>query len=73
MIGELTKGIFDKYISFFNKKTHSKGSCSMFGAWGNATKDSKTIQLRALDWDIDGPFRKYPAILVYHPSNDKIG
>ena len=22
----------------------------------------------ALDWDTDGPFKDYPAILVYHPS-----
>jgi isopenicillin-N N-acyltransferase-like protein len=29
--------------------------------------------LRALDWDIDGPFRYFPAILVYHPANEKIG
>lgn len=28
----------------------TKGTCSMFGAWGNATKDGKVIQLRALDW-----------------------
>jgi len=26
-----------------------------------------------LDWDIDGPFRKHAAILVYHPSNEKDG
>jgi len=29
--------------------------------------------LRALDWDFDGPFRKYPAVIVYHPSDDKYG
>ena len=28
----------------------TKGTCSMFGAWGKATKDGKLIQLRALDW-----------------------
>jgi hypothetical protein len=37
--------------------------------WGNATKNGETIQLRALDWDFDGPFRKHPAIIVYHPSS----
>ena len=28
----------------------TKGTCSMFGAWGKATLDGKVIQLRALDW-----------------------
>lgn len=28
----------------------TKGTCSMFGAWGKATPDGKAIQLRALDW-----------------------
>ena len=33
----------------------SKGSCSMFGAWGDAIPSSKTLlQLRALDWVTDG-------------------
>jgi hypothetical protein len=41
MIGELTQG-----------------DCSMYGAWGEATQPSNTLlQLRALDWDIDGPFQ----------------
>lgn len=51
----------------------TKGTCSMFGAWGKATADGKAIQLRALDWDLDGPFRKYPLITVYHPSAAKFG
>jgi isopenicillin-N N-acyltransferase-like protein len=45
----------------------TKGACSMFGAWGNATSLGQTVQLRALDWDFDGPYRKYPLIIVYHP------
>lgn len=28
----------------------TKGTCSMFGAWGKATPDKSLIQLRALDW-----------------------
>lgn len=28
----------------------TKGSCSMFGAWGSATSEGQTVQLRALDW-----------------------
>lgn len=31
----------------------TKGACSMFGAWGAATGGG-TLQLRALDWDVDG-------------------
>jgi len=51
MIGELTKG-----------------SCSMFGAWGAATASTgSTLQLRALDWDVDGPYKDFPLIVVYHP------
>jgi hypothetical protein len=26
-----------------------------------------------LDWDFDGPFKKYPMIIVYHPSSPKDG
>ena len=28
----------------------TKGACSMFGAWGKATTNGQTVQLRALDW-----------------------
>ena len=31
----------------------TQGDCSLIGAWGSATKDGKTLQLRALDWDTD--------------------
>ena len=33
----------------------TKGSCSMFGAWGNALPAGEgVLQLRALDWNMDG-------------------
>eukprot|EP00919_Chromeraceae_sp_WS-2016_P064646 GHVR01153088.1.p1 GENE.GHVR01153088.1~~GHVR01153088.1.p1 ORF type:complete len:102 (+),score=9.39 GHVR01153088.1:529-834(+) len=51
----------------------TKGACSMFGAWGNATPLGQTVQLRALDWDFDGPYRKYPVTVVYHPNEAKYG
>ena len=41
-----------------------------YGAWGSATTGGKTLQLRALDWDVDGPFKNYPQITVYHPNKD---
>ena len=27
------------------------------------------IQLRALDWDVDGPLQNSPAVIVYHPED----
>jgi len=53
MIGELTKG-----------------ACSMFGAWGAAVQNAGTnlLQLRALDWDVDGPFKNYPQVTIYHSN-----
>jgi len=46
----------------------TKAQCSFFGAWGNATKNGNTYQLRALDFDTTGPFKDYPQVTVYHPS-----
>jgi len=46
----------------------TKASCSFFGAWGSATKNGEVLQLRSLDYDIDGPFKDYPQITVYHPD-----
>jgi isopenicillin-N N-acyltransferase like protein len=46
----------------------------MYGAWGAATASTgKTFQLRALDWDTDGPFKDYAAVVVYHPSGPNGG
>lgn len=60
------------YIHMLGELT--KGSCSMYGAWGAATAStgSPLLQLRALDWDVDGPFKNFPQITVYHilPSDD---
>lgn len=49
----------------------TRGACSMYGAWGEATMQSRQgrlLQLRALDWDTDGPFKDYASITVYHPT-----
>lgn len=46
----------------------TKGRCSMFGAWGKATPDGGLLQLRALDWDTDGPLQDFPVVVVYHPD-----
>jgi len=50
----------------------TEGKCSMIGAWGDAldpTSSCKLLQLRALDWDMNGPFRNFPAIVIYHPDS----
>jgi len=47
----------------------TKGHCSMFGTWGKgvpAPPNDHLIQMRALDWDMDGPWGDNPAIVVYH-------
>jgi isopenicillin-N N-acyltransferase-like protein len=48
----------------------TRGACSMFGAKDSATRSrgGKLLQLRALDWDVDGPFKNHAAIVVYHPE-----
>jgi len=47
-----------------------KASCSMFGAWGAAIKNTNgtLYQLRSLDWSTNSPFQKFPAVVVYHPN-----
>ena len=56
MIGELTlvkqKMKSHKVRIVFLKS--SKGQCSMFGANATATPEGHLLQLRALDWDVDG-------------------
>ncbi len=49
------------------------GRCSLYGLWGNATLGGKTLQLRALDWDVDGGLQDYPVITIYHPTTSKLG
>lgn len=47
----------------------TKAQCSFFGAWGSAVgKANHAYQLRALDFDTDGPFKEYPQLTVYHPT-----
>jgi isopenicillin-N N-acyltransferase-like protein len=46
----------------------TKAQCSFLGAWGEATS-GHTFQLRSLDFDTDGPFKEYPQVTVYHPTD----
>jgi len=49
-----------------------RAACTMFGAWGPATRSSSLagglLQLRALDWGTDNPLRAAPALIVFHPA-----
>ena len=50
----------------------SGGHCSMFGAWGSATRDSyngETLQMRALDYMTDNFLADNHALTVYHPRD----
>jgi len=46
-----------------------QAQCSIIGAWGKAVRgsDGMLYQVRALDWNTNGPFQKSPLVLVYHP------
>jgi isopenicillin-N N-acyltransferase-like protein len=65
--------LYEKIVRIHMLGEITKGHCSMFGLWGPATKNGETLQMRTLDWDFDGPFRKYAAVIVYHPSDDSQG
>jgi len=77
----MSDALGDKYPDAFKKIERmmlfgelTKGSCSMFGAWGDVIPSGQSLlQLRALDWDMDGPFRDFPQITVYHPSDPSMG
>ena len=41
--------------------------CSMVGAWDDALQQKVgLIQVRALDWTIEAPYKDYPQLTVYH-------
>jgi len=46
-----------------------QASCTLAGAWGPATSTNSLYQLRALDWNVDGPFQLHPSVVVYHPND----
>ena len=46
----------------------TRAQCSMLGAWGPASFGGGLVQLRALDWDTDGPFQRFPVLAVFHPA-----
>lgn len=42
-------------------------TCTMFGAWGNASASGDLVQLRALDFG-SGPFANFTVLLVHRPA-----
>jgi isopenicillin-N N-acyltransferase-like protein len=51
----------------------TKGQCSLYGAWGEATLNSHTIMLRAFDWDTGAHLQDNPSVTVYHPLSAAAG
>ncbi|MDE2127628.1 MAG: hypothetical protein KGJ62_13660 [Armatimonadetes bacterium] len=47
----------------------SEWNCTFFAAFGSATKTGDLIQMRALDYTTDAGIQKYPALVVYDPTN----
>ncbi|XP_041374954.1 protein dcd1B-like [Gigantopelta aegis] len=78
---EEARGLADGSGADFMKILHihligelTKGSCSMMGAWGSSVlKPGSLLQLRSLDWAVDGPFKDFPQVTVYHPANQSFG
>jgi len=47
-----------------------QAQCSIVGTWGDAIKQvgGSLYQVRALDWNTNGPFQQWPLFIVYHPE-----
>jgi isopenicillin-N N-acyltransferase-like protein len=51
----------------------TRGSCSLYGAFKSATLNGKTLQLRALDWDLGAGLQDFPTVTIYHPADPSLG
>ena len=51
----------------------TKGQCSLYGAWGEATMNGHTIMLRAFDWDTGANLQDNPSVTIYHPLSKATG
>jgi len=56
---------FIRRIHYMGEVT--KGQCSLYGAWGKATRHEHTIMLRAFDWDTGAQLQDNPTVTFYHP------
>lgn len=68
-MADASKYSFDRIRRIHMIGELTKGSCSMIGAWGKALGKDGLLTVRALDWSVDGPFRDYPEIVIYHAEN----
>lgn len=46
----------------------TQAACTIVGAWKNATKNNRLLQLRALDWSSDAPVNQFPSIVIYNST-----
>ncbi len=63
---EITFGVLKRIASIPDL---SEYNCSLFAAWGAATLDGETYQMRNLDWSMDTGFQDYPIVAVYTPDD----
>lgn len=47
----------------------SEYNCSLFAAWGAATLNGETYQMRNLDWSMDTGLQDYPVVALYSPDD----
>ncbi len=58
-------------VHLFGELTQAQ--CSYYGAYKSATLGGKTLQLRALDWDLGPSLQNYPTVTIYHPLTPSMG
>jgi isopenicillin-N N-acyltransferase-like protein len=46
-------------------------NCSLFAAWGRATRGGRLFQLRNLDWTLDFGLQDFPVVVVYEPEDGR--
>ncbi|CAF4971758.1 unnamed protein product [Rotaria sp. Silwood1] len=72
-IADATKIDYDLLLRLHMFGELTRGHCSLYGLWGKATLNGKTLQMRTFDWDINAGLQDYPVITVYHPRTPTLG
>ncbi|CAF1459718.1 unnamed protein product [Rotaria sordida] len=72
-IADATKIDYDLLLRLHMFGELTRGHCSLYGVWGKATLNGKTLQMRTFDWDIDAGLQDYPVITIYHPRSPTLG
>jgi hypothetical protein len=63
---QITFGVLKRIASIPDLSEHN---CSLFAAWGAATLNGETFQMRNLDWSMDTGFQDYPVVAIYTPDD----